>query len=109
MSALRVMALALLVLGGCSSKTAPSTPADATLSEQEYVNRYFGFRLGIPDGWSVAPVETQDELRRAGRVAIAGDDAASLAAIEQQCLEQSEQLVSQWQRLFAANRGGEGI
>lgn len=65
----------------CSGQS--STPADATLTESSYTNRYFGFTLTPPTGWAVASEETKKAMMDRGAGALSEGSEARRGALEE--------------------------
>lgn len=84
---LRGLALAAALLAvACASdppagRESDASPLDARLVDGAYENAFFGLRLPLPDGWAVAPPETEAELLEIGRRTFDQDDPAFEARV----------------------------
>lgn len=84
-------------VAGCAKK---SSPTDATLEAGVYSNRFFGLRVEIPKGWTVANKEVFERAKETGTRLIAKDK--DTEAVLKASEERTKQLLLISERPFGA-------
>jgi len=81
LAAALVVSLLICTLTGCDAATRPPQDKSAsgeldfgTVSGSTYSNRFFGFTLTLPEGWSIQSQEAQRDMLKRGGEMIAGSD-----------------------------------
>jgi len=76
-----VMTVCVVGSLGCGKKPAAGIDA-GTFEGSVYHNKYLGFRLTVPDDWSVQDEEAKRRFRQTGEKILAGDSESVQAAVE---------------------------
>lgn len=68
-----IISLFVLVLSGCGPKGGSVNTAGAWVSQREYQNAYFGFRVAVPEEWELKK-GTSDDINQRAVDFMAGDE-----------------------------------